>query len=269
MKRIVQVEWIFRRELWALLLWAVTLGAGHSSAVADVPPLTSLEQQRLDTAVDGHARYDEAFAALVEHVRTWPEAKDIELETLPLRRKVDWELFSEDPSQLRGELVEISGQCVLVMKLEPTIAGDHIYELFIDTNQGTLIAYVSAPEKSPVRKSYVRVLGRLYTVKTMPSRDSVVRSWPAMVGILLPSSGVRSDLPGRIIVALIVIGMLVWLFLRRSAKKGFQGDTAQALAALRRDADEGEGESPDLPQDPAEALKELTKDHMASEDHDA
>ena len=66
MKRIEQVEWIFRRELWALLLWAVALGAGHSSATADVPPLTSLEQQRLDTDIS--VINDVTISEIVVHI---------------------------------------------------------------------------------------------------------------------------------------------------------------------------------------------------------
>ena len=267
MKLIMLVELVLRRELYALVL-AITFGAGYSPIYADVPPLTESELQRVSTAVEGQDRFDEAFAALVEHVCTWPPAEDIQLEMLPLRRRVDWEGFKEEPSNLRGELVEIYGRCVLESPVDPSVAGDGIYELFVDTNQGTIIAYVCGSENISFNQRQVRVLGRLYTVKTMLSKDSVARSWPALVGVVLPQAAVGSDLPGHIILVLVMIGMGVWFFLRRSAKKGFQGDTTQALAALRQDADDEEGESPNLPQDPVEALKELTKERTASEDQD-
>ena len=98
------------------------------------------------------------------------------------------------------------------------------------------------------------------------------RSWPAIVGVSLASSGVAtsesSGIETIVLAGVVILGAAIFLLLRRAQGRSGGGDTAQALSALRRDADEGDVEA-ELPADPAKALGALRHSSESRKDQDA
>ena len=256
-----------------VLFSMVCLAAALHDAAAAVPPLTASEQLRLETAIDGVDRRDEAFAALVEHVRGWPVIDQAALDSLPLRRRVDGAAMEEQPQAMRGDLVLLDG--TLAQRTDLPRPWQGVDEWFVRDDFGeTVIALVDGPldATQPNPGDRVRVLGRLYKPITQTSRDGVDRTWPALVGVRLQAAPEVGTSGGRLVVVLagvVLLGALAWAVLRRRVQDGGHGDVAEALAAIRPDADEEEVDEGPLPGDPAEALAEMRARQGNGKDADA
>lgn len=237
-----------------------------------IPPLDEQQQARLNMAVDHAIARDDAFAALVEHMETWPPPAEIDLDAEPLRRRVDWAEVVEEPSELRGELLLLEGRLAMRTPMEITWSKIPLEEWFVESGSQMVIAFVPAREIEPSVGERVRVVGRLYTTLTETARDGVERSWPAIVGVSLASSGVAtsesSGIETIVLAGVVIFGAAIFLLLRRAQRRSGGGDTAQALSALRRDADVEDVEA-ELPADPAEALGALRLSSDSRKDQDA
>ena len=141
-------------------------------------------------------------------------------------------------------------------------------EWFIRSGQDTVIAYVAAADGTWNPGEQVRVVGRFYTTISAKSRDGVNRSWPAIVGVPLVVSASGGGSAPLVLAAAVILGAVFFLLLRRAQKGPGPAGTAQALAALRRDADEEEVEA-ELPDDPADALEVLRHDSWLGKNQDA
>ena len=247
---------------------ALLVGGVVQAAV--VPPLTQADRARLDTAIDGVEQREEAFAALVEHVRSWPEAATIDLDELPLRRRIDAPAMREAPATMRGELVLLDG--TLAQRTDLPRAWSGVTEWFVRDEYGqTIIAFVSGNDASAGVGDRVRVLGRLYKPITMTSRDGLQRSWPAMVGVALearPMPGMAGNPVVLVLAGAVLLGAAAWVLLRRRVNRDGYGDVAEALAAIRRDADDEDVEG-SLPNDPADALASMRARRVDGKEPDA
>src|SRR2546426_2895307 len=96
-----------------------------SLALAAVPPLSADHAARLGGAVDGADQHDEAFLALVEHVRTWTAGPG----DAPIRLHPDLEAMSAKPADYRGELCRITGTLQQSTQLAPPF--DSVVEWFV------------------------------------------------------------------------------------------------------------------------------------------
>ena len=256
-----------------VLFSMVCLAAALHGAAAAVPPLTASEQLRLETAIDGVDRRDEAFAALVEHVRGWPVIDQAALDGLPLRRRVDGAAMEEQPQAMRGDLVLLDG--TLAQRTDLPRPWQGVDEWFVRDGFGqTVIAFVDGDGNSgkPRAGDRVRVLGRLYKPITQTSRDGVDRTWPALVGVRLQAASAPGLPAGRLVVVLagvVLLGAVAWAVLRRRVQGDGHGDVAEALAAIRPDADDEEVDEGPLSGDPAEALAEMRARQSTGRDVDA
>ena len=260
-----------KRSAGLAFLAVAMLGAGPVQQDR-IPPLDEQQQARLNMAVAHAVARDDAFAALVEHLEKWPSPAEIDLDAEPLRRRVEWAEVVVGPSELRGELLLLEGTLAMRTPVEINWSNILLEEWFVESGSQMVIAFVPAGEIEPSLGGRVRVVGRLYTTLTETARDGVERTWPAIVGVSLASSGVATGeswgIETIVLAGVVIFGAAIFLLLRRAQRRSGGGDTAQALSALRRDADEEDAEA-ELPADPAEALGALRQSSESRKDQDA
>lgn len=235
------------------------IGVLLMGVVLVVPPLGEDHAARLALMVDGQAARRDPFAALVEHLATWPVPSDVDLDAIPVRRQVDWSAVVSAPAAFRGDLVVVEGVLRLRTPLKRRFSALAMEEWFVEDGEITVIAFVPALETAPNRAARVRVLGRVYGVVGERSQDGLDRQWPALVGIALP---LKPPTTGPfVLVGLVVVGVVVLFALRRAASSSRKADVEHALALVRQDADEEETPSGPLPEDPALALEAMREEH--------
>lgn len=255
------------RSACLALLAILMVGAGPPEK-SRIPALTSEQQARLDMVVQESNGRDDPFAALVEHLETWPASDEIDLDTEPLRRSVDWGTIGSDPGAKSGELLLLKGTLLQRSDWEISYSKMPVQEWFIQSGSETVIAFVRVDEVQPRIGAGVSVIGRFYTTISATARDGIVRSWPAIVGVPVRVSEDAAVVLPLVLVGVVVIAGAVVLWLRRGAMRSTSTNTAQALAALRQDADEEQVEA-ELPDDPAEALGVLRHESTSRKGDDA
>ena len=219
--------------------------------LAAVEPLTPDEQQRLAAATDGTDHLDDAFEALLANVRRWTPG----LGDAPVRLHPDLEAMGSDPVAFRGDLCRLEGRLEQLRLLE-THSG--VQEWFVRDGQGRpALVFVVGAQASLEAGQRITVLGRFYKRLEAVARDGRRRGYPAFVGAAAPPQAPGAAAWGAMIPVLVPVlvmfvvflGLLVYARRGRAARRppvegvlggeGEQlpGDTADALAELRRRAD--------------------------------
>jgi hypothetical protein len=237
----------------AILVIAVPLGA--------MPPLTDQQRTRLETAHDGRDHREEAFMALVENLRAW----DGTIGNVPVRLEPDIDAKLNDPDRFRGEIVRLTGRVVQVTPLPAP--HDGVLECFVRDERGRpMLVYlvpIAGGDAAHLReRSHIEIFARFYKRVDFTARDGQVRSYAAFVGAhprTVASAGggvthlaiISIALPGLLIVMILLV-----LVIRRQRKAGARKPSARlATESVPPILDD----TADLPDDPAEALKELKR----------
>jgi hypothetical protein len=255
-----------------LLLLSLALSAA-------APDLAPEQRQQLETATDGSKLLDEAALYPLLQNAIWWTAGDEEGATKP-----DLAALLKDPAGGRGRLFILEGRLARLPLLVPKLARQgpwdgklQQYALLVSTKPDTtvLVYLVDAPPvaKSPRIGETVRVVGRFYKVWKSPNLEGQDALYLTFVGksgrVIAPSSapgglGAAGGLLNDWRVAALGLALLlmaVYAVFRRTIQK-LQHQSA-LRAQQREEAREEEKEpadtGPPLPEDPAEALKELER----------
>ena len=231
--------------------------------LASVPPLTGEQRVRLDTAYDGRDHREEAFAALLEHVRTWTPGRV----QLPVRLDPDLRAMTAAPGDFRGDLCRIAGRLERITPLSSPFDG--VEEWCVGERDGPLaLVYLpraDAEADAPfVAGRRVVLLARFYKRIDAIALDGRSHSYPAFVGAFprVASSGAATgwDPTGAMWLAALLVAtlgamlMFVLLLARRARHRRLIARPRLPMESLA-EVDEG---GP-LPDDPAEALAELRR----------
>lgn len=227
-----------------------------SAVLAGIPPLTSEQRTRLETAYDGRDHQEEAFVALLEHVSQWTPG----LGTASIRLEPDPQVMLQDPQAHRGALCRLAGTVVQQTALARPY--ESVTEWFIRDEAGRpiLVYVVGLNQDRPFRDgSKILIDARFYKRVDFVARDGARHEYAAFVG-RFPSlqRASAADLTRLWVVLVPVVVMLVvfmalFLYVRRHS--GRTGHRLRPLAAGRIEVDDDET----LPEDPAEALAELRR----------
>jgi len=255
-------------------------------------PLTDSQQTRLETADDGSMTVDEAaFYALLENASEWTTGEAGA--TIP-----DYSQVRENPEPWRGKLCLIEG--VLLSQLPELDLSREGHEntrglvIQIDSFNKSrrdlapsdmLIAYLTHPPQLSAPRiqldpnmlaetgSKIRFVARFYKILTEKNTRGEDRQYLTFVGKDAELE-VRDTGPGTftvplILAALIIGGGLLFIRLFRKGKGRFSSNrTAEYIARKRAErvaTESGEYEEEDdgepLPDDPTDALGELSRRH--------
>lgn len=253
---------------------------------APAPPLSEQQQRDLATAQDGGEYREQAFYSLVENVRRWPgppasAADDGE----PIHLSFDPAALIEHPDDGRGDLFRVTGQLLQQTPLGPPY--EDVAEWFIREDRSGLpvIVYVIVEPAGATTqpqafsdRHHVQIDGRFYKRMRFTARDRQMRDYPAFVGrspTLLPVSApatVRNTgldllavLAGLVLLLVIVFGALrLWVARKNRARGERIGATRDRMREVHgAEVDDASG----LPDDPVEALAELRRRALTSQDH--
>jgi hypothetical protein len=223
-----------------------------------IPPLSPDQVVRLATARDGRDHREEAFVALVEHVRQWSGG----LGDAAIRLHPDLEALLADAGAHRGDLCRLSG----VIQQQTRLGRPHegVDEWFIRDQAGRpLLVYVVQRQAEPADRLFqpgrhITIDARFYKRVEMEARDGVVRAYPAFVGahprLVVGPRGQRGQLGlVAVPVAILLLAFIaVLIYARRRRPPGRGPHRPAPLASPPID-------EPPLPDDPAEALAELNR----------
>jgi hypothetical protein len=266
-----------------------------AAAPFDPQPLTESQRVRLETADDGSHTVDEAaLYALLENAADWSEKEAGAV--VP-----DYDAIRRDPAAWRGTRCVIEGTIELVIRPNLSRAGWEKVEgivLRVDHSvepsraQDFVVVYLTEP---PVwtwwnqdlglpqeRGQKVRVVARafktaVFRTKGEPANSKGSREYLTFVGRRIPhvEPAYAPKMTGSMVAVSVVIGLTV-LYLFWRVPKLFRGASAAARPRLhqvieqrrharQRETAEPEEETPDLPQNPAEALDRLADTHRSED----
>lgn len=229
-----------------------------------VPPLTTEQAARVQTADPSRDHQEEAFAALLENASLWSG----DPAEVPARDQPDSSAVQTDPDAYRGDLFRIRGQLLQITRMKRPY--ETVYEWFVRLPSGRPVFVYVAELPDPdlfQAEQHVEVLGRFYKVMTMSDRQDRRQRYSAFVGALpvhVNTAPPRREVAYLWVVGLPVLAMLiVFVFLLGSVRKRRKADSAALLrrrvrAPDRDEADFADGGAP-LPDDPADALAELRR----------
>ena len=239
-------------------------------ALGSVPLLTADQSARLAGAVDGTDQHDEAFLALVEHVRAWMPAAGTG--DAPIRLRPDFKAMLDKPAEYRGELCRVSGALQQSTNLAPPF--DTVWEWFVRNADGTAaIIYVVNPEKPDSFHDLetVEIDARFYKRMNFVARDGKARVYPAFVGAFprrpVDSAAASSSLntPSTAIAIVVIIMAVAFVALMIWARSGRRTGHHRLSRALEgrwpwsAAQESGMDDAAVLPDDPASALEELKR----------
>jgi hypothetical protein len=222
--------------------------------LAAIPPLTADERGRLETAYDGRDHQEEAFAALVEHARTWTAG----LGDAAVRLAPDPEAMSSGPDDYRGDLCRVAGVLQQRTPLDGPWAG--VGEWFVRDAEGRpLLVYVVGDDGTIREGTAVRIHARFYKPVDAVARDGETHRYAAFVGALPEiAAGATGSDAGILLVLAPALGamgavfIVLILLVRRQRARPRRGGSG---AAPEAEVDDGAG----LPDDPVEALAEMRR----------
>lgn len=238
------------RLLPGLLLAAIGIAA------AAPPPLSDAQRSRLETAIDGEDLRDDAFMALVENVRAWPD--DVSDQS----PAPDLQAINRDPAAHRGKLVRIRGQAQQRTPLPPPY--EDASEWFVRLPGGEpVIVYVLGDGGRMPANAQVQVTARFWKTMRIAARDGRPRTYAAFVGSharLLPAESAAAPSSrlggfGAVIVFMMLLFVIGGAVARRQIRlaQAAREKRSQAAGTEALDGD------PDLPDDPAGAMAELRR----------
>jgi len=226
-----------------------------------LPPLTDSQRVRLETAYDGRDHQEEAFAALLENARSFPQDVVAGAGALPAP---DVAALLEAPDARRGEAALIIGRLEQRSPLARPFAG--VSEWFVRDERGQpLLVYVvddASVDVEPGRR--VEIVARFYKRVDAVGRDGRDRSYAAFVGahprvVRIVSAGDGGALAAlaALLAGMALVLVVVSAFARRQRRR--PPADARRSAGARGSGDPGVGvdEAGGLPDDPAEALDAL------------
>jgi hypothetical protein len=228
-----------------------------------VPPLTEGQRVRLDTAIDGRDHQEEAFVALLEHIRSWDPG--VVPGDAPVIVQPDLEAMIAAPEAFRGALCRVEGVIQQQRRLDRPYEG--VAEWFVRDDSGRpLLVFVAdlgsatAARFGDGRRAVLH--GRFYKRIDALARDGERRAYAAFVAqrpaevIASPGgSNVGAVVGiGLAVSGLFIVFLAVWVWSRRRgpARRSMIG--VGAVASLLEVDD-----SASLPDDPTEALAELKR----------
>ncbi|HVP73118.1 MAG TPA: hypothetical protein VMS30_05225 [Phycisphaerales bacterium] len=244
------------------------------------PGLSNQQRRDLATAQDDGEFREQAFYALVEHVRGWPAPPHSPADSgEAIRLAADLNALVGQPEQYRGELCRITGELLQITALGPPY--ETVSEWFVrEDRSGTpVMVYVVQPGAGRPERfaehQHVQIDGRFYKRMRMQARDRQVRDYAAFVGAYpvalatpasRPTSTAPAIMPSRgldllavlagpmVLLVLVFAGLRLWIARRN---RGVQDRHAlqPRWMPTPSEVDEAAG----LPDDPAEALAELRR----------
>lgn len=239
-------------------------------ATGALPPLTNLQRESLDAAIDGEDQRDDAFSALLENVQQW----NGEIGDAPIRLKPDYTAMLANPAAYRGDLCRLTGKIQQQTKLPPP--NESVREWFIrGEDHRPILVYVADLNSGQSFRDgqLIEIDARFYKRIDAMAMDGRQRTYPAFVGAFprtineapiapkLSPASPQSDHLWIIAVpvgAMFIVFVGLWLYARRGPRRlplGARREAAVNAAADRDQLDSGDG----LPDDPAEALAELRR----------
>ena len=256
-----------------LLIFAVS-ALGQSSSPATVPSLTVAQKQQLASTVDGPAFDQAGLYPLLTNVAQWHR------DNLPAGTPLNFGVLLKNPAAHRGQITRIQGQYagqstrILLARSGPW--GNAITRWGILTNrvknQVVLVAFVDPHDqiKPPRSGRPVTVVGRFYEIwhttdlNHNPAQFLIFVARSPMVEQGAAQQSVTATTIGLVVVVLAVIFVFLLRYLRRqrpiSARQRWR-DSAQRRDRDTLDESQDAADQPPLPEDPAEALEELTRRH--------
>lgn len=237
------------------------------AATAGIPDLTRTQRWVLEAADDDSDFREPAFHELIEHVQSWSNAQ---AENFPgdiaVRYGPDIAAMIDDPDTSRGDVVLLAGTLIQQHRYEPPY--DTAVEWFVRLHDDTpVMVYVVGVQESDWHDGQrIEIFARFFKRITDTARDGQPHRYAAFVGAF-PSrvAGERADVWRALIIMGVVVGGLLILMLltrRWSRRAGTSRQTGRRLLAADLDASE---DGAPLPDDPAEALAEMKRRHLAQE----
>lgn len=240
----------------------------------------------LATAHDDGEFREQAFFALVEHVRGWQPPPHSPADAgEPIRLAPDLNALTERPADFRGELCRISGELLQQTPLGPPYEG--VSEWFVrdDRTAAPLVVYVvdvdamapttttAATQSSTTLadRQHVQIDARFYKRMRFAARDQKLREYAAFVGafpiaLATPASRPIAVTPHRgldmlailagpmALLVIVFLGLRVWIARKNRAVRDRFATPAPWIPTAS-EVDDAAG----LPDDPAEALAELKR----------
>ncbi len=221
-----------------------------------VTPLTDDQRARIESAADGRGYREPAFEAMLENVRQWtPGVGDAAVRLNP-----DFEAMLGDPGAYRGELCRLAGRIQQQRCLDPP--HQTTVEWFLrDESKRPIQVYVDGlPANHSFRDGQaVTLLARFYKRTTEIARDGQLHHYPAFVGGWPAPAASGEDQWARLwavtvpvlVMFVVLLVLLVYARRGRAPLNRFQRGRARFVETVT--AEES------LPEDPADALKELRR----------
>ena len=234
-----------------------------------IPPLTEGQRTRQATAFDGRDHREEAFAALLENARAWPEG----VGDAAVRLNPDIRIMISSPDNYRGDLCRIVGVIQQHTPLQRPWEG--VSEWFVRDDAGRpIIVYITGltgGEDAFRDGRRVIVYARFYKRIDAEARDGQVHRYAAFVGahprLMDVSPRGFGGFSGVFALAiLVIVGLAVVLIalLVLARRQGSRRIAARRFRPLDADASAVDDGGP-LPDDSADALAELKR--RAEADH--
>jgi len=242
--------------LWIWLLWAV---------VSAPPPLTPPQRVQLDTASDRSSLFDEgALYPLLHNALQWEDGDEAGA-AIP-----DYSAIREDPVKHRGELFLIEGLYAGRSKsinnlTRPGPWDGKLKEWVIVTDVGNdqvAVVYLVDPPAPPAAKSKVRVPARFYKIlkdvdqKKRPTDFLLFIGRSATVQTKKNTGTTPTGLP---LIAMLLLLVVAWFVFRKKIrnKPHRSGFRRQHKTPNDGGTPDPDTLTPDLPDDPADALQAL------------
>jgi hypothetical protein len=252
------------RTLCCVLFMLALVG---SPAAGGIPDLTRTQRWVLESADDDADFREPAFHELVEHVQTWTDAESEDFPgDIAVRYGPDIASMLDDPDGSRGDVVYLAGTLIQQHRYDPPY--DTTVEWFLRLDDDTpVMVYVVGVQQVDWREGQrIEIFARFFKRISATARDGETRAYAAFVGAFpRVRAGAHADVWRAIIILGVVVGALLVLLLvtrRWSRRAAATRQPGRRLLADDLDASEDE---PSLPDDPADALAEMKRRHLAPE----
>lgn len=237
--------------MMALVILTTTVCAASHRVI---PAMTEEETQRLVTARDGHDHQEEAFIALIEHVRSWPGIEaDIRAPHVSTSRT-----FIQNPEAHRGELTTLTGRLEQRASLQSVYGDTEEWFLRLSSGEPAIVFVTGATQFSEIKEGqHIGIAGRFYKRIDAIDRRGNLQQYAAFVGTAPRKATSTTELVQLWVVAIPVVALLIAfgllvLFIRRH--RGASRPRVRAFRNVEIVTDEV-----NLPDDPADALAELKR----------
>lgn len=257
------------RLLMRFVLFTVSAVETGLTARADIPPLTEQQLIALETADDDDRDWREsAFEALVSNARQWRPPLDEWREAQP----PDLDELLARPELYRGAIYVLSGRLELQTRLPDP--NDDVLEWFVRDEAGrpmqvyVIDPAIALPGLELREGGRVRILARFYKRMTEQDRTGTTRRYPAFIGAIpqpvVPVAGESLAtlwFVAALLAVLLVIFAALFIYVRQSRRSRGRSSRLAASESVTV-----AHEQPPLPDDPADALAELRRRALSSDD---